>query len=96
MWDDVEKATIGALLVSWDSCHKIYLAMDPEQAAWYEMHYNGENGERCFRGTPPEMFEKLQEWWDESCSLRFISAVWTNNDNPNDGFISLIPQGAEV
>jgi hypothetical protein len=42
------------------------------------------------------MLEKIEEWWDVSCGLRFISAVWTNNDNPNDGFISLIPQFAEV
>jgi hypothetical protein len=96
MWDEVEKATRNALLISWDSCHKIYLSMDAEQAAWFEKSYTEENNSVSFRGTPEEMFEKLEEWWDVSCSLRFISAVWTDNDNPNNGFISLIPQFAEV
>lgn len=94
-WRDVEDSTRDALLISWDSCHKIYLAMDLEQAAWFEKHYAGENGEQSFRGTPAEMFEKIQEWWDNSCGLRFVSAVRTDHDSPNDGYMSLIPQFAE-
>jgi hypothetical protein len=96
MWDDVEKATKSALLISWDSCHKIYLAMDAEQAAWFGRNYTEENNSISFHGTPAEMFEKLEEWWDLSCGLRFVSAVWTDNEEPNNGFISLIPQFAGV
>lgn len=96
MWEDVEKATKSALLISWDSCHKIYLSMDAEQAAWFERNYKEEHNSVSFRGTPDEMFETIQEWWDVSCGLRFISAVWTDNEDPNNGFISLIPQFAEV
>jgi hypothetical protein len=96
MWEDVEKAVMSALLISWDSCHKIYIAMDGEQAAWFERNYTEENNSVSFRGAPWEMYEKIQEWWDVSCGLRFISAVWTDNEDPNNGFISLIPQFAEV
>ena len=94
-WKDVEASLQSAHLIAWDSCHKIYLAMDLEQAVWYEKYYAGQGGERTFHGTPEEMFEKIQEWWDESCGIRFISAVWTDNENPNAGFMSLIPQFTE-
>ena len=93
-WDDVEKALKEALLISWDSCHKIYLSMDAEVASRFEKNYAGENGEESFRGTPEEMFEKILEWWDSSCSLRFIDAVHTDNEDPNRGYTALIPQFA--
>jgi hypothetical protein len=95
-WEDVQKSMEGALLVSWDSCHKIYISMDPEQAGWFERNYNGEGGSCSFRGTDEEMLDKVMEWYAQSCGLRFVSAVWTNNDNPNDGFKSLVPQFTEV
>jgi hypothetical protein len=91
-WKYVEEKLQSAHLIAWDSCHKIYLAMDLKQAVWFESFYQGKNGERTFHGTPDEMFEKVQEWWDASCGLRFVSAVWTDKENPNDGFMSLIPQ----
>ena len=40
------------------------------------------------------MLEKLHEWWNESCGLRFISGVSHNEEDPNYGFVTLIPQGA--
>jgi hypothetical protein len=42
-----------------------------------------------------EMFETVKKWYDESCGLKFVSAVETNTADPNAGFESLIPQGAE-
>jgi hypothetical protein len=56
-WKDVEASLQSAHLIAWDSCHKIYLAMDLEQAVWYEKYYAGQGGERTFHGTPEEMFE---------------------------------------
>ena len=35
------------------------------------------------------------EWYENSCGLRFISAVHTNHADPNAGFIDLIGQGVE-
>jgi hypothetical protein len=40
------------------------------------------------------MLTKIRHWWEDSCSLRFIQSVETNNDDPNAGFKSVIPQGA--
>lgn len=101
-WNEVEVAVKDARLIAWDTCHKIYLAMDSGQERWFRENYavrgsdfiNGQNDEGVFVGTPEEMLAKLHEWWNASCGLRFISAVETNNEDPNEGFTTLIPQGA--
>lgn len=101
-WEEVEEAVKSAHLIAWDTCHKIYLAMDVEQAGWFVDNYTvnasdfiDQNDEGVFSGTPDEMLDKLHQWWNESCGLRFISAVETNHDDPNMGFTTLIPQGAD-
>ena len=64
--------------------------MDAGQERWFRENYAPD----IFTGTPEEMLAKLHAWWHESCGLRFISAVETNNEDPNEGFTTLIPQGA--
>ena len=94
LFDRVENAVEDALLIAWDGCHKMYVALDNEQADWFRDNYNGVHcDDRTFEGTPEEMFATLKVWWDESCSLKFISAVTTNHADPNAGFMSLISQG---
>jgi hypothetical protein len=39
-----------------------------------------------------EMFNTVMEWYEDSCSLRFIDAVSTNHINPNAGFETLVSQ----
>lgn len=93
LFEPVEDALEDALLIAWDGCHKMYLAMDDEQADWFRQNYNGVHcDDRTFTGTPKEMLNTLLAWWDESCSLKFINAVTTNHENPNAGFVSLISQ----
>jgi hypothetical protein len=43
--------------------------------------------------TTDEMLDTLKVWYQNSCMLRFINAVSTNHEDPNLGFIDLIPQG---
>jgi hypothetical protein len=43
----------------------------------------------------PVSIEQLREWYEDSCSLRFINAVSTNHADPNAGYNQIIPQGAE-
>ena len=70
-WDLVEEFLESALCVAFDDCHKIYLAMDEE-----ELNYFTSNGWTTFTGSPLEMLDQVQEWYDvESCGLRFVSAV---------------------
>ena len=93
LFDRVETAVEDAILVAFDGCHKIYLAMDEEQADWFRQNYNGTScTDRTFTGTPEEMFATLKVWWDESCGLKFINAVTTDHENPNAGYTSLISQ----
>jgi hypothetical protein len=83
----VREAMDDAQLVAWDGCHKIYLACDPIEADWYERNY-----EHTFRGTADDMYETVSEWYDASCSLRFVSAVRHNPVDPNEGFTEVIAQ----
>jgi hypothetical protein len=93
LFEPVADALENALLIAWDGCHKMYLAMDDEQAEWFRENYNGRScTDRTFTGTPKEMLDTLLTWWDESCGLKFINAVTTNHENPNAGYESLISQ----
>lgn len=96
-WEDVEDALQSAHLIAWDGCHKIYLAMDEEQEQWFKKNYKEEEcGTSCnFVGSTQEMLKMIQRWWGDSCSLRFVQSVETNHENPNDGFVALIPQFAD-
>lgn len=85
--EKVEPYTYDALLAAFDGCHKIYLAMDEEEAKWFQ-----ENYEITFVGTPEELLATVMGWYEGSCFLRFVSAVSHNPDNPNDGFVSVIDQ----
>ncbi len=87
LWQGVDEALQNAHLIAFDGCHKIYLAMDTTEAAWF-----AENYEHVFKGGVEEMSKVIRKWWDDSCSLKFISAVETNEDDPNAGFTSLISQ----
>ena len=84
--DRVADAMGEARLVAWDGCHKIYVALDEEQARWFE-----ENYEYSLRGTDDEMLSALDCWFTNSCGLRFISAVSTLADYTAD-FTNLISQ----
>ena len=94
LFEPVADAVEDALLIAFDGCHKMYLAMDEEQAEWFRNNYNGVHcDDRTFTGTPEEMLTTLKGWWDDSCGLKFITAVTTNHDDPNAGYESLISQG---
>lgn len=89
-WQNVEEFIHDARLIAFDGCHKVYLAMDDAEAAWFREHYD-----TIVAGTPTEMLATLHEWFEGSCWLRFIEAVYRNEDDPNAGFVSLIRQGAQ-
>lgn len=78
-----------ALSISWDGCHKIYLALDETEATWF-----AENYEHTYVGDRNFMMNKIVEWWDESCFLRFVSGVRHNSVDPNLGFVQIVEQGA--
>ena len=93
-WAKVEIAVEMAKGIAFDGCHKIYVLMDDEQMAqmkeWgYDPLLSSDEL------TPKEMLATIRKWYNESCGLRFVNAVRTVEGDPNDGFIDLIPQGAD-
>lgn len=88
----IEEYLSRASGIAWDGCHKIYVLMDDEQMA--DMQRYGYDPLIWADTTTPEvMLITIEEWYEESCGLRFISAVETNHDNPNAGYRDLISQG---
>lgn len=77
--------------IAFDDCHKIYVLMDDAQVALMR-GYGYETLITRDQATPREMMRTLRQWWRDSCGLRFIEAVTTNDSDPNAGFYSLIPQ----
>ena len=77
--------------IGWDGCHKIYILMDDDQMIKMQ-NYGYDPLISSDQITPDQMFNFIQRWWDQSCGLRFISAVSTNEVNPNLGFEDLISQ----
>lgn len=90
LWrEDVASALQVAKGITWDECHKIYIAMDDEQME----QMTGYGYDMIPVTSTTEALETLMQWYDESCSLKFVQAVETNHDDPDAGFTSLIPQG---
>ena len=85
-YDALRDAVLDAHLAAWDGCHKIYLAMDEGQAAWFRAEY-----EHIAEGPADDILATVVGWWDESCALRFVSACTTAGDNVVE-FTSVIPQ----
>jgi len=77
--------------IAWDTCHKIYILMDSEQVELMR-EYGYDPLITADQMSSDEMFGLVQEWYEDSCSLRFIDAVSTNHINPNAGFETLSPQ----
>jgi len=86
-----------AVLIAWDTCHKIYLAMDQTEADFFRETYAPDIVEGRFTEggkSPDELDEIIDQWWDASCPLRFVQAVWHNEQDPNAGFVELVSQFA--
>jgi hypothetical protein len=89
--DRIVEATAEAKGIAWDTCHKIYILMDDaEMALMREYEYDPLISSDQM--GPDEMTATVVSWYEESCGLRFISAVSTNKDDPNAGFESIIEQ----
>ena len=87
----VEEYVQTAKGIAWDECHKIYVLMDDEQVEKMR-GYGYDPVITSSVANPHSMLELLKCWYDESCELKFIEAVTTNHEDPNEGFESLIAQ----
>jgi hypothetical protein len=89
---DLIREKLGeAKAIAWDTCHKIYILMDSEQVELMR-GYGYDPLITADQMSADEMFEVVEDWYESSCSLRFIEAVSTNDIDPNAGFETLSPQ----
>lgn len=93
-WDRVKAALEDAKGICWDGCHKIYVLLDDEQVAvskgyGYDVLSVAELGVDAALAT-------LQQWYADSCGLRFVESVKTVDGDPNEGYVNLIAQFADV
>lgn len=92
-WSHVEDEVARAQGIAWDGCHKIYVLMDGAALGTqidYGYRQNEEaGGSRLFLRGEVEFFSTIKEWWQESCCLKFITAV------TSDRYDDLIAQGAD-
>lgn len=100
-WDTVEQYIIDSKGIAWDTCHKIYVMMDDaEVAKMREYGYGDENDPDSLitsdQMSNDEMLATVKKWFDDSCALRFVQAVALVGfeEDPNEGFTTLIEQGA--
>jgi hypothetical protein len=91
-WGAVESALCDARGIAFDGCHKIYILMDEDQMDKMR-GYGYDPLISASDMNEYDMFELVQEWYEESCGLRFVHAVHTVDGDPNEGFLNLIPQG---
>ena len=89
-WSDVEDALKDADGIAFDGCHKIYVLLDSEQTSL--MREYGYEYLMPVTDDTDAALATLTEWFEDSCGLRFISAVATNHEDPNAGFKNLISQ----
>ena len=94
VWEDISYELPNAKAIAFDGCHKIYVLMDDEQMAQMR-EYGYDPLISADDQTADEMLTTIMDWYEDSCGLRFVQAVYTNHDDPNEGFVSLIDQGAE-
>jgi hypothetical protein len=80
--------------IAFDTCHKIYVLMDDEQMQLMR-GYGYDPLISSDQMSAEEMYVTISEWYEDSCGLRFIQAVETNHENPNEGFTDIVAQGAD-
>ena len=91
----IDEYTNEAKGIAFDTCHKIYVLMDEEQVALQRSYGYGENGEGLFTSdemTPDQMKRQVMDWYHQSCGLRFIYAVSSNESFGVGGFQEIIGQ----
>jgi hypothetical protein len=95
---DIEEGVNGCVAIAFDGCHKIYILLDDEQADKFKGYdygkYEGSHLITSDEMSADGMAETVMNWYGQSCSLKFVSAVGSVDGDPNKGYVDVIPQGA--
>ena len=87
----IKDYTAEARGIAFDGCHKIYILMDNYQVELMR-EYGYDPLISADEMNHLDMTDKVIRWYEDSCGLRFITAVSTNKDDRTDGFESIIEQ----
>jgi hypothetical protein len=88
---DVREYTNEAKGIAYDTCHKIYILMDEEQVALMR-EYSYDPLITADQLDPAEMATVVMKWFQDSCGLKFISAVYSDKRIGQDGFVDVVAQ----
>lgn len=88
-WEKVEEFLEQADSIAFDGCHKIYVLGDVEQTKKM-IGYEYEFVEPVT--DVEQAYKTLERWFSDSCGLKFIEFVGTNEDG-TDLWETLIGQG---
>ena len=83
----LEEYTADARGIAWDTCHKIYILMDDEQISLMR-EYGYDPLITSDEMTPNEMSEQVAKWYQESCGLKFVEAVYSDER----AFVTVVSQ----
>jgi len=97
VFDKLDEYTADARGIAFDTCHKIYVLMDEEQVEVMRGYGYGADPDpdsliTWQDMTAKMMSEKVMEWYQHSCGLRFIQAVYSDKTIGYEGFVSIIGQ----
>lgn len=67
----IEDVLDKAVSITWEGCHKIYICLD-QASHKQQIEYGYKT---MLIKDKIEALNQLYEWWDASCSLRFIHAI---------------------
>lgn len=87
---DIEAVMEDVDAIAWDSCHKIYVSMSPEQTALLDEYGYAPYLIRPVDVEPGQLLTILRSWYEDSCGLRFISGC--AGDALDTEWITFIPQ----
>jgi hypothetical protein len=94
---ELDSYTATAKGIAFDTCHKIYVLMDDEQVALMRQYGYGDANDpdsliTSDQMTPSQMSDKVAEWFEKSCGLRFINAVHSDPSVGHEGFVNIVSQ----
>jgi hypothetical protein len=88
---DVREYTNEAKGIAYDTCHKIYILMDDNQVALMR-EYEYDPLITADQMDPAELATVVMKWFQDSCGLKFISAVYSDKSIGTDGFVDVVEQ----
>lgn len=81
--EKVRKGLRGSKSITWDGCHKIYIASD-QQGHQFLLDVG-------YKALPVDdvnvALNTICKWWGKACPLRFVQSIRSGK------FVNVIPQG---